>query len=416
MLKYVVLLLTLATLVLVLHNLGMQRQNGVSAPHAAELPAALHAAAAKGGPRVVLTTTKQAREAEARKAAEVAAYQAGKLAARGMVESGGSLTKKVVKVQQKRTSVTIGVDGTLQYEVEEEGEHLESDAHESTCAGLEGPKRHECMTLVQIALETGHANWEKKEHWLSDAHADSRQVLPSHCHWFGVTCNELGHVAELYLARNNLAGTIPECIMWLPELTGLYLDSNALSGTIPDGLRWLTSLQQWQLSENQLSGTIPAWVGRIPHLKDLYLSKNAFEGALPEFRKARESVLREVSVDHNRLTGTIPPSLMQHVTLESLALSRNKLHGTIPDMSKLKNLESLHLENNALTAIAEGFYALPHDLFSSSECYLADNDFSCSDYPPCAAGACDDGACEDAVAAKGGDVYDKLGEADEPDN
>ena len=324
MLKLVVVVLSALTLGLVCyHAVIEERAPGAGpgqkrGPHAVELPPLIHKAASKAGPRVPMVSAKEERAAAEAKAARVSGAAAA-LAERGMVD--GDSMRKVVKVKQKRTSVTIGMDGTLQYEVEEEGEHVESDEHESTCAGLDGPKRHECLTLVQIALETGYDAWSKKEKWLSDAHADPTQVLPSHCHWFGITCNELGHVAELYLAHNNLVGTIPEVIMWLPELTGLFLDSNNLQGSIPDGLRWLTSLQQWQLSENQLTGSIPAWVGRIPHLKDLYLSKNRFVGELPEFRKAKESVLREVSVDHNGFMGTIPASLMQHITLESMCVA-----------------------------------------------------------------------------------------------
>ena len=311
-----------------------------------------------------------------------------------------SLTRRIV-VPQKRTAVTIGSDGTLQYEVVPEGEHIETEQHRAACEGTkeQDPKRYECLTLVQVAVETHFSMWTKKGGWLEPPSAEARAKalaggLPAHCQWYGITCNENGHVAELYLAQNGLRGTIPEVIQWLPELTGLYLDANQLVGQIPTGLKFLTNLEQWQLSKNKLEGTIPAWVGQIPHLKDLYLSKNSFSGSIPQFRRHSSSVLREVSLDNNDFTGTIPSSLMQHTTLQSLALSHNRLHGPVPDMRLLQKLESLHLENNRLSRIEPGFCELPHELFSSAECYMSENAFDCAQYPSCARGACDDGACD----------------------
>ncbi|RHN62208.1 putative non-specific serine/threonine protein kinase [Medicago truncatula] len=53
-----------------------------------------------------------------------------------------------------------------------------------------------------------------------------------------------------------------------------------------------------------------------------------------------------VNLTNAGLVGTLPPSIGHLTALSHLWLGGNKLTGTIPDLSGLKELETLHLENN----------------------------------------------------------------------
>ncbi|XP_061350976.1 probable LRR receptor-like serine/threonine-protein kinase At1g51810 [Gastrolobium bilobum] len=53
-----------------------------------------------------------------------------------------------------------------------------------------------------------------------------------------------------------------------------------------------------------------------------------------------------VNLTNAGLAGTLPPSIRNLTALVHLWLGGNKLSGTIPDLSELKELQTLHLENN----------------------------------------------------------------------
>ncbi|CAL8174379.1 unnamed protein product [Prunus armeniaca] len=192
-------------------------------------------------------------------------------------------------------------------------------------------------------------------------------------------CN-MSYFLYLDLSKNNLSGTLPQCLgKFSDDLILLLLGRNSFHGMIPQSYNNRSSLRMIDVSHNQLHGqllrslkncvmleyldsleqmlTSPSYVfliylstisQSIPYsitiaIKglELYYSKieegfatidissNKFEGKIPEFI-GNLMELRSLNLCNNILTGSILSSLGKLTNLESLDLSQNKLSGQIP--------------------------------------------------------------------------------------
>ena len=82
--------------------------------------------------------------------------------------------------------------------------------------------------LIALYEATGGDNWENNTNWLI-----STSPLGQ---WYGVTTDDAGRVASLYLADNQLTGEIPQALGQLNNLQHLNLTDNQLTGCIPSAL------------------------------------------------------------------------------------------------------------------------------------------------------------------------------------
>ncbi|XP_076928864.1 uncharacterized protein LOC143592985 [Bidens hawaiensis] len=216
----------------------------------------------------------------------------------------------------------------------------------------------------------------------------------------GVTCSVIGsqlRVTALYLGTGlsglpGLAGTVPESVYQLTELTQLILyagivtgfipseigrrlknlrivslTDNRITGTIPASFSELQYLHTLDLSHNQLTGSIPPELTSLPDLKVLVLSSNKLVGKVPNF--SDESKLIHLDISKNNLTGTLPDNVP--VTLSYLSLSSNGLWGPVQFMMST-NLIYLDLSMNKFSG------PIPEILFTSSvtSLFLQRNNFS----------------------------------------
>ena len=210
---------------------------------------------------------------------------------------------------------------------------------ELNCAGVTQVPLAECQALEALYASTNGAQWYDKAGWTT---------TNTPCSWYGVTC-QAGHVSQLNLSDNNLAGPLPAQLSDLSALRVLALARNALSGAVPTGLGSLAQLQTLDLSENSLTGTVLTQLGNLAALQTLNLSNNQFSGAIPT-QLANLAALRTLDLSSNQLNGQIPGVLSSLASLEKLALNNNQLTGAIPtQLGNLANLQQLVLSDNALT-------------------------------------------------------------------
>ncbi|TKY47894.1 DNA-damage-repair/toleration protein DRT100 [Spatholobus suberectus] len=193
-------------------------------------------------------------------------------------------------------------------------------------------------------------------------------TAPDPCSSFaGVTC-VLRRVAILSLGTNSLplAGSLPDSISQLTELTQLILSpgivtgpippqlarltklrvislpTNRFTGTIPFTLFSLRNLHTLDLSHNQLAGSIPPSLTELPQLKVLIVASNSLTGALP---RTVSSPLLHLDLKGNQLTGPLPNSLPS--SLRYLSLSQNFMWGPLPNgLESLSELLFLDLSMN----------------------------------------------------------------------
>ena len=64
--------------------------------------------------------------------------------------------------------------------------------------------------LIALYNATNGTGWTNKTGW-------ETATLDTECTWYGVTCSGNGHVSELKLYHNNLAGTLPAELGDLPS-------------------------------------------------------------------------------------------------------------------------------------------------------------------------------------------------------
>ena len=194
--------------------------------------------------------------------------------------------------------------------------------------------------LVALYNATDGANWHNNGNWLSNAPMGE---------WHGVTTDSDGRVTRLWLAGNQLTGSIPAELGNLANLTQLVLDINQLTGEIPAELGNLTNLAVLALFDNQLTGEIPAWLGSLTNLKELWLGGNQLTGEIPA-ELGNLTNLERLYLNDNQLTGEIPAGLGSLTNLEWLQLQYNQLTGEIPAwLGSLTNLKELWLGGNQLT-------------------------------------------------------------------
>ena len=175
--------------------------------------------------------------------------------------------------------------------------------------------------LIALYEATGGDNWENNTNWLI-----STSPLGQ---WYGVTTDDAGRVASLYLADNQLTGEIPQALGQLNNLKYLDLGYNQLTGLIPGTLGQLDSLQVLDLGYNQLTGTIPKTLGQLNNLQVLDLTDNQLTGTIPKTLGQLDS-LQSLNLTDNQLTGEIPQALGQLNNLQHLNLTDNQLTGCIP--------------------------------------------------------------------------------------
>lgn len=93
--------------------------------------------------------------------------------------------------------------------------------------------------------------------------------------WYGVTLTGAGtnkHIAEVDFTANNLQGTLPYAVRYLPYLTECSLARNDLT-SLGSGITLLTGLRVLDASDNQLT-SLPSTIGDLVNLQELHVDDN----------------------------------------------------------------------------------------------------------------------------------------------
>ncbi len=218
--------------------------------------------------------------------------------------------------------------------------------------------------LVALYHATDGADWNRNDHWLSDAPLGE---------WYGVTTDDDGRVVELILSQNQLSGEMPAVLGRLTDLEWLSLWGNQLQGEIPPTIGSLDNVHTLSLWANQLHGSIPAELGDMASLEWVALGINELTGEIPP-ELGNLTTLTHMDFTLNQLSGEIPAELGNLTNLVWLGFWANQLGGALPpELGNLTNLERLDLDHNRLSG------AIPPELGNLVNLrilYLRENRFS----------------------------------------
>ena len=147
---------------------------------------------------------------------------------------------------------------------------------------------------MELYRATDGENWVVNDNW------NTSEPLES---WEGVITNSRGRVTVLWVAGNELRGTIPSGLSKLTELRVLDLSANfELTGSIPSSLGNLRNLEGINLWANALTGSIPASLGSLVNLTKLSLGANSLTGSIPGSLGSLKELTR-LGLEWNDLTG-----------------------------------------------------------------------------------------------------------------
>jgi len=209
---------------------------------------------------------------------------------------------------------------------------------------------YESSDLSSLYWATNGSNWLNRSGWEEDLLVSSTE--PNYCIWYGISCDETGHVISINLRGNNLTGAFPSyAFQSFARLEMLDLSENSLSGTVEYFYFFsLRSLLQVDLSHNLLEGE--ADILFSPAIEYLNLSHNKFDRVAnyKKFKSAYET-LQVVDFGFNKidqeaseiLTGA-PPNL------KDVYMSNNRIRGTLPNIiTNLEGIRRFHVDCNCLS-------------------------------------------------------------------
>jgi Leucine-rich repeat (LRR) protein len=259
---------------------------------------------------------------------------------------------------------------------------------QATCSKDPSKGLSERDILELLHDNCGGTGWNARDNWMSE-----RPV----CDWYGIACDESGSVTSVQLGGNQLTGSFPTEIYFLPKLVHLKLYTNSLSfsfegienaknlktlgidntgltslhgigrarsleelnvafnklsGPIPEEFSRLVNLRVLDISRNNLNGYLPYWLRSLVSLSTFSASYNKFTGPIYDFGSLGELVYLDLS--HNQFSGSVPGTLFQKASRDEKLvadLSSNLLTGRIPgELNGLPRL-SLLVQNNEITGI-----------------------------------------------------------------
>lgn len=190
---------------------------------------------------------------------------------------------------------------------------------------LDPQRSQERTALTSIYEATGGSGWRSAENW--------NEGDPCWDYWYGVTCDEHGHVIALELSDNRLTGSLPSSLGLLTAMLKIDFSSTA---------EHYHGHENYNV--NRLRGPIPS-LKNLKRLEEIEVSGNAFD-AFPEDFYRLAPTLRVLSGSRNRFSA-LPRLLRRFRKLHTLELGNNQLRGALPnDLGQLESMRYLQLEYN----------------------------------------------------------------------
>ena len=171
--------------------------------------------------------------------------------------------------------------------------------------------------------------------------------------WYGLAIED-GHIVEINLGSNGIAGAIPASFSNLINLRKLDLyynnfNLNDLSTTDLNNLSGLENLEELDLSNCQLSGSIPSSWGQLSNLKSLALNNNTIDGAI--FSEIGNLTLLEtIDFSYNNFT-SIPATIENLTNLKTLNLNYNEIITLPIELENLTSLTHVYLSRNQISDV-----------------------------------------------------------------
>jgi len=186
----------------------------------------------------------------------------------------------------------------------------------------------ERRALHEFYLALSGPYWRTSDNW--------NEGDPCWDAWYGITCDEHGHVIAIELVDNSLHGRIPESIANLRSLLKIDLSTSA---------HHFHSHPNLYL--NKVYGQIPS-LAAISRLEEIAISGNEIT-ALPPDLYLNGGSLRVICASYNWIT-ELPTYLDRYLTLHTLELDHNLIRGKLPpDLGLLRSARHIHLDSNYLS-------------------------------------------------------------------
>ncbi len=204
---------------------------------------------------------------------------------------------------------------------------------QNNCVDLQSEK----SVLIYLYENTGGGtSWTRQSKW------NSNDPI---CSWEGVLCKD-GHTTDnqgvtgLFLANNNLQGTLPPVVWSLPLLQSMNLQSNQDLRVTMDGFSNATGLEVLILNSVKLD-TI-AGVSSATKLRELHITDCALTGTFPDEIFSMGASLQNLYIAYNSFYGTISTKIGQLAGLTELFAFDNDFSGSIPtEIGKMTSLVDL---------------------------------------------------------------------------
>ncbi|GLT50960.1 hypothetical protein SLA2020_244120 [Shorea laevis] len=210
----------------------------------------------------------------------------------------------------------------------------------------------ELLALRDIAKTLGKTDWDfsvdpcsGKYGWVSPEDTVTEEFKNS------VACSNgtiPPHVVIIELRGQNLSGTLPPALVYLPHLRTIDLSRNYLSGPIPSQWGSMQQIESISLLGNRLTDSIPKEIGNLSTLKNFTMEFNKLSGTLPP-ELGNLASIENLHLTSNYFTGELPPEFSRLTSLKDFRISDNQFIGKIPNfIQNWTNLEKLLIQASGL--------------------------------------------------------------------